>query len=294
MNAFHKISRTCLHVLSAVLITAFSVFAIDLSYPVLAQAENVSDVTQVSEFAQSEKAKQQTKVLMEAVQIDVEAAVNSQISIGYPDRVHYLHYSDSGNVANTITNPQDYEWVSPISVDDQLLGRITIWNNEGRREVGNFTPNVEEAALLDSDDDTVLVSDEFSCAYSSMKNDMLSPLNERARGILPEPMRVEHADAAISNEAISVINEMSGGASAQTLQIAAETNVDSDKNLNMLLCVIALTLTVLVTICAFLFRHAHQKRICDDTRLRPNPLLVPCVFLGFVWLRWPDTCGRLR
>ena len=148
MSTFYNVRKSLIQAFRILFAAMLFVVAIGTVCPDIARAENLPESTQINEFAQSDEARTQTLALMEAVQNDGSPEASTQIAIGYADKVHYLRYDDSGAITNTITDPQDYDWVAPVEVEGRLVGRITIWDNNGSLEVGNFSPDIEEACSM--------------------------------------------------------------------------------------------------------------------------------------------------
>lgn len=259
MSTFYKVRKSLIQVSHILLAAVLFVAAIGSVCPNIARAENLPKSARINEFAQSDEARTQTLALMEAVQNDGRYETSTQISIGYVDKVHYLRYDDSGAITNTITDPQDYDWVAPVEVEGRLVGRITIWDNNGSLEVGNFSPDIEEASLLDDDDNTTLVSDGFSRAYYSMENSRISPLNKAARAIVPESVQVEQGDIAIRKNAPSGFDDSAGGGSIGVVSSDTATSTDSSMNIFMLMAVLFVVTTVLVLMCMFLWRGSSRR-----------------------------------
>ncbi|NMM94129.1 hypothetical protein [Bifidobacterium oedipodis] len=258
MSTFHKICRSLIQVFSILFTAILFIVAIESACPNIARAENLPESTRINEFAQSEEARTQTLALMEAVQNNGSHKASTQIAIGYVDKVHYLRYDDSGAITNTITDPQDYDWVAPVEVAGRLAGRITIWDNKGNLEVGNFSPDIEEASLLDADDSTTLVSDGFSRAYYSMENSKISPLNEAARAIVPKTVQVKQGDTAIRKNTPVEIDESAGGGFISIASSDTLTTTDSSTNAFMLMVVLISVATVLALICRILRRGSNR------------------------------------
>lgn len=260
MSTFYNVRKSLIQAFRILFAAMLFVVAIGTVCPDIARAENLPESTQINEFAQSDEARTQTLALMEAVQNDGSPEASTQIAIGYADKVHYLRYDDSGAITNTITDPQDYDWVAPVEVEGRLVGRITIWDNNGSLEVGNFSPDIEEASLLDDDDSTTLISDGFSRAYYSMENSRISPLNEAARAIVPESVQVEQGDIAIRKNAPSGFDDSAGGGSIGVVSSDTAMGTDSSMNIFMLMAVFIVVTAVLALMCRILWRSEPAER----------------------------------
>ena len=259
MSTFYNVRKSLIQAFRILFAAMLFVVAIGTVCPDIARAENLPESTQINEFAQSDEARTQTLALMEAVQNDGSPEASTQIAIGYADKVHYLRYDDSGAITNTITDPQDYDRVAPVEVEGRLLGRITIWDNNRSLEVGNFSPDIEEASLLDDDDSTTLISDGFSRAYYSMENSRISPLNEAARAIVPESVQVEQGDIAIRKNAPSGFDDSAGGGSIGVVSSDTATGTDSSMNIFMLMAVFIVVTAVLALMCRILWRGPNRR-----------------------------------
>lgn len=259
MSTFYNVRKSLIQAFRILFAAMLFVVAIGTVCPDIARAENLPESTQINEFAQSDEARTQTLALMEAVQNDGSPEASTQIAIGYADKVHYLRYDDSGAITNTITDPQDYDWVAPVEVEGRLVGRITIWDNNGSLEVGNFSPDIEEASLLDDDDSTTLISDGFSRAYYSMGNSRISPLNEAARAIVPESVQVEQGDIAIRKNAPSGFDDSAGGGSIGVVSSDTAMGTDSSMNIFMLMAVFIVVTAVLALMCRILWRGPNRR-----------------------------------
>lgn len=264
MSTFYNVRKSLIQAFRILFAAMLFVVAIGTVCPDIARAENLPESTQINEFAQSDEARTQTLALMEAVQNDGSPEASTQIAIGYADKVHYLRYDDSGAITNTITDPQDYDWVAPVEVEGRLVGRITIWDNNGSLEVGNFSPDIEEASLLDDDDSTTLISDGFSRAYYSMENSRISPLNEAARAIVPESVQVEQGDIAIRKNAPSGFDDSAGGGSIGVVSSDTATGTDSSMNIFMLMAVFIVVTAVLALMCRILWRGPNRGTIDEE------------------------------
>lgn len=179
-----------------IVLPALLLVGVLFSYPYVANASDTDEFDLVTHFYGSIDAQDQTRNLMLAA--NPEMQIEHDIHIGEPRKVQYLRYASSGQLINSVLEEDSFEWVSPVNLEGNIVGSITIWNNNGHMEVGNFTTDVEMASFLPEDPYSTLLVDNISRAFYLMDGSFICGINAQAEQLIPEPLDLSQGELLIN------------------------------------------------------------------------------------------------
>ncbi len=230
-----------------IVVLVLSIMTISLcSYPFVAYASSSLTADEVSQFVDTDEARQQALAMLRASDFanDTSSAPDaaSDIILSRPAKVHYINYYDNGMKVEDFADVTEFQWVAAVYVNGTPVGTVRLFNHDGEPAIGDYGQNVEEATLLPKQSESVLVFDVKTKAYYLADNGRLRSLNDQARRYLdqgqPLPQITEEPLTRSAGEQALV----GGRSSAKGASSPEETN---DSNAVQWPAVMAIAVTAL-------------------------------------------------